>query len=43
MNKVARIYELKEDRRKWKTYQRYARKYRAGVSEVSSSKTKNTF
>ena len=41
IDKVARIDEREDKRRKWKTYHRNIRKYRAGVSKVSSSKDDN--
>ena len=35
MDKFSRLDEREEERRKWKSYHRDARKYRAGVSKVS--------
>ena len=43
MEKVARIDEREEERRKWKAYHRNIRKYRANVSKRSSSKVFNPF
>ena len=38
IDKVARIDEREEQRRKWKAYHRSVRKYHAGISNASSSK-----
>ena len=38
MGKIDRMYECDEERRKWKAYHRYVRKYRASISKVASSK-----
>ena len=38
MDKVGRIDEHEEQRRKWKSYHRSFRKYHAGISKASSSK-----
>ena len=38
MDKVARIDEREEQRRKWKSYHRSVRRYHAGISKASSSK-----
>ena len=40
LDKVARIDEREEQRRKWKAYHRSVRKYHAGISKASSSKGK---
>ena len=41
MDKVTRIDENEEERRKWKAYLRNVRKYRAGLSKASYSKGNN--
>ena len=38
MDKVARIDEREEQRRKWKAYHRSVHKYHAGISQALSSK-----
>ena len=43
MNKVARIDEREEERRKRKAYHRSVRKYRESISKASSSKGDNSF
>ena len=42
MDKVARIDEREEKRRRWKSYHRSVRKYHAGISKASSSKVNSS-
>ena len=42
LGKVARLDEREEERRKWKSYHCSVRKYRAGISKASSSKSNSS-